>query len=99
MYKNFLSIIVNLCKKNSTPKKLGLFIKLYSLLVLSGLFFSYSAGGVALELITMTKDVKVMAQYNRSEPGLSFLEEAIEETHEKMRSTKTLQLNGLVIID
>ncbi|KAJ8423477.1 hypothetical protein Cgig2_013520 [Carnegiea gigantea] len=39
MYRNYISIIVDLCKENNTLERLGLFTKLYALLVMSGLLF------------------------------------------------------------
>jgi len=55
-----VSVVVELCKQNSTPEMLGLFRKLCSLLVMSGLLFLRSIGGMALELIGKTKEVKGM---------------------------------------
>jgi len=63
-YGNYVSVILNLCKQNNTSKRLGLFTKLYSLLVMSGLLFPRSARGVAWELIEMMEDVKAMTKYN-----------------------------------
>ena len=60
LYRNYMSVIVELCKQNNTPDSLGLFRKLYSLLVMSGLLFPRTAGDMVWELIRMTEDVKCL---------------------------------------
>ena len=45
MYRNYVSGIIELCKQNNTLERLGLFTKLYALLVMSGLLFPRIAGG------------------------------------------------------
>ncbi|KAJ8422140.1 hypothetical protein Cgig2_002648 [Carnegiea gigantea] len=103
LYENYVSVILNLCKQNNIPERMGLFTKLYSLLVMSGLLFPYSAGGVAWELIEMMEDVKAMAKYNWSKAVWSFLVEAIEEMKEKIHTkknykAKNLQIHGFAMI-
>ena len=46
----------------------------------------------------MVEDVKSMAEYNWVEATWMFLMEAIEEAKEKMRSAKTVQINGFAMI-
>ena len=64
MYQNYISVIMVLCQQNNTPDRSGLFTKLYALLVMSGLLFPRTAGGVTWELIRMTEDVHEVAEYN-----------------------------------
>jgi len=78
LYRNYVSIIVELCKQNNTPERLNLFRKLYSL-VMSGLLFPRTTGSVAWELIGMTEDVEGMGEYNWSAAIWNFLEEAMED--------------------
>ena len=49
--------MIELCRQHNTVDKLPIFRKLFSLLVVSGLFFPRSAGGVAWELIDLVEDV------------------------------------------
>ena len=84
LYRNYVAVIVELCKHNNTPKSLGLFRKLYSLLVMSGPLFSHTAGGVVWELIGMTEDVEGMGEYNWLAAIWSFLVEAIQEMKQKL---------------
>jgi len=60
LYINYVAVMVELCKQNNTPDSLGLFRKLYSLLVMSGLLFPRTAGDMVWELIRMTEDVKCL---------------------------------------
>ncbi|KAJ8421626.1 hypothetical protein Cgig2_021770 [Carnegiea gigantea] len=62
--RNYVSVIMELCKQNNTPERLDLFRKLSSLLVMSELLFMRTAGGVAWELIGITEDVEGMGEYN-----------------------------------
>ena len=66
IYQNCVLVIIKLCKQNNTPERLGLFTKLYALLVMSGLLFPRTTESVTWELIGMTEDVCGMAEYNLS---------------------------------
>jgi len=46
LYRNYMAVMMELCKQNDTPESLGLFRKLYSLLMISGLLFPRTASGV-----------------------------------------------------
>ena len=46
IYRNYVAIMIELCRQHNIGDNLPMFQKLFSLLVLSGLFFSYSAGGL-----------------------------------------------------
>lgn len=98
MYKNYVSVIFDPCKENNTPERLGLFMKLYSSLVMNGLLFPCTAGGVAWKLIEMIEDVNNMAEYNWSQAVWSFLVEVIEETKGKIPMKKNLQIHGFAMI-
>ena len=72
LYRNYVLVIIELCKQNNTPERLGMFTKLYALLVMSGLLFPRTAGGAMWELIRMIEDVRGMAEYNWSQAVWSF---------------------------
>ena len=74
-----------------------MFRKLYALLVLSGLLFPYSDEGVAWELIDMVDDIDWMVGYNWPAVVWQFLVDAINETTDKMRTRKNLQINEFVL--
>ncbi|KAJ8445205.1 hypothetical protein Cgig2_024411 [Carnegiea gigantea] len=67
---------------NNTRDKVGIFTKLYTLLVVSGLLFPRCTGGVAWDLISMVEDVKSIAEYNWAEATWMFLMKAIEEVRD-----------------
>ncbi|KAJ8428316.1 hypothetical protein Cgig2_015466 [Carnegiea gigantea] len=98
LYRNYMSVIVELCKQNNTPKRLRLFTKLYSLLVMSELLFPCMVGGVTWELIGMTEDVEGIGEYNWLAAIWSFLMEAIEDTKQKILVKKNLQIAGFAMI-
>ena len=98
IYRNYISVLLDLCRSNNTRDKEVMFTKWYALLVVSGLLFQRCAGGMAWDLISMVDDVKSMAEYNWAEATWMFLVEAIEEAKEKMRNTKNVQINGLAMI-
>jgi len=56
--------MIELCRQHNTVDSFPMFRKLFSLLVLSGLFFPRSAWGVAWELIDLVKDVDHLGDYN-----------------------------------
>jgi len=46
IYRNYVAVMIELCRQHNTLDRLSMFRKLFSLLVLSGLFFPCSAGGL-----------------------------------------------------
>ncbi|KAJ8420054.1 hypothetical protein Cgig2_006341 [Carnegiea gigantea] len=98
LYRNYVSVTVELCKQNNTPRMLGLFRKSYSLLVLSGLLFPRSVGGVVWELIGKTEDLKGIGEYNWSTTIWSFLVEAIEDMKQKIPLKKNLQIPSFTMV-
>ena len=46
LYRNYIAVIIELCKKYSSGDSIPMFRKLFSLLVVSGLFFARTAGGL-----------------------------------------------------
>ena len=45
IYRNYVSIMIDLCRHHHEVGSIPMFLKLFSLLVMSGLFFPCSAGG------------------------------------------------------
>ena len=46
IYRNYVAVMIELCKQHNTVEQLPMFRKLFSLLVLSGLYFPRTAGGL-----------------------------------------------------
>ena len=45
IYRNYVFVLIDLCRQHNTVETVAMFQKLYTLLVLGGLFFPRSAGG------------------------------------------------------
>ena len=45
IYRNYVAVMIDLCRQHNTVKSIPMFWKLLSLLVMSRLFFPRSAGG------------------------------------------------------
>ena len=75
-----------------------MFRKLFSLLVISGLFFARTAGGVAWDLMPLVEDVDSLGEYNWAAAVWQFLVDALGETKEKLRTTKNVQINGFAMV-
>jgi len=45
IYRNYVSVLIDLCQRHNTLESVAIFRKLYTLLVLSGLFFPRCTGG------------------------------------------------------
>ncbi|KAJ8420215.1 hypothetical protein Cgig2_021429 [Carnegiea gigantea] len=88
IYKNYVSVLLELCRVNNT-------VEIVTLLVVSGLLFPQSAGGVAWDLVHIMEDVDGVREYNWSEAVWEFLVQAMEQSQEKIQSTKNLQINGI----
>jgi len=98
IYRNYVAVMIELCRQHNTVNSLPMFRKLFSLLVVSGLFFPRSAGGVAWELIDLVEDVDRLGDYNWAAAVWQFLVDALGETKEKMRRTKNVQISGFAIV-
>jgi len=90
--------MIDLCRQYNTVESVSMFQKLYTLLVLSGLFFPRNAGGVTWELIDLVEDVDRLAEYNWAGAVWQFLVDALDDTKEKMRTSKNLQINGFALL-
>ena len=53
--------------------------------------------GVARELIDLVEDVDRLAAYHWASAVCHFLVDALDETKEKMRTTKNMQINGFAM--
>ncbi|KAJ8421347.1 hypothetical protein Cgig2_027955 [Carnegiea gigantea] len=98
IYRNYVSVLLELCRVNNTVERVAMFKKLYTFLVLSGLLFPRGAGGAAWDLVHVVEDVDGVGEYNWAEAVWEFLVHAMEESREKMGSTKNLQTNGFAMI-
>jgi len=98
IYRNYVAVMIELCKQHNTVEQLPMFWKLFSLLVLSGLYFPQSAGGVAWELIELVEDVDGLVEYNWGAAVWKFLVNALGETKEKMCTIKNLQINRFAMV-
>jgi len=76
-----------------------MFGKLFSLLVVSGLFFPQTTGGDAWELIELVKDVDRLAEYNWAAVVCQFIVDALGETKEKMHTISSGKNSGSVNSD
>ena len=98
MYRNYIAVIIELCKKYSSGDSIPMFRKLFSLLVVSGLYFARTAGGVAWDLINVVEDVDSLGEYNWAGAVWQFLVGALGETKQKLGTTKNVQMNGFVMV-
>jgi len=56
MYRNYVSVMIDLCRQHTAIESIPMFRNLFSLLVMNGLFFPRS-GALAWELIDLVDDV------------------------------------------
>ena len=96
IYRNYVVVMIDLCKHDNTVESLPMFQKLFSLLVMSGLFSGVM--GVVRELIDLVEDVDRLGEYNWAATIWQFLVDALGETKEKMRTTKNVQINRFAIV-
>jgi len=67
IYRNYMSVLVDLCQQHNMAESLPTLKKLYTLLVLSRLF-PRSAGVVASELIDLVANVDRFGDYITGQP-------------------------------
>ncbi|KAJ8442638.1 hypothetical protein Cgig2_003682 [Carnegiea gigantea] len=67
IYRNYVSVLLKLCRVNNTVERVALFKKLYTFLVVSGLLFPHDAGGAAWDLVYIVEDEGGVGEYNWAE--------------------------------
>ncbi|KAJ8447907.1 hypothetical protein Cgig2_012042 [Carnegiea gigantea] len=65
--RNYVSVLLELCRVSNTVETLAFFKKLYTFLVVGGLLFPQCAGGVAWDLVHIVENVDGVGEYNWSE--------------------------------
>ncbi|KAJ8425492.1 hypothetical protein Cgig2_029574 [Carnegiea gigantea] len=79
IYRNYVSVLLELCKVNNTVERVTLFKKLYTFLVVSGLLFPWCTGGVAWDLVHIVEDVDGVREYNWAEAIIPVIEARDDE--------------------
>jgi len=64
IYRNYVSVLLELRGLNNTVERVPMFKKLYTFVVVSGLFFPRGAGGAAWDLVHVAEEVNGVGEYN-----------------------------------
>ncbi|KAJ8429907.1 hypothetical protein Cgig2_025337 [Carnegiea gigantea] len=67
IYRNYVSVLLELCRVNNTVERVAMFKKLYTFLVVSRLLFPWGAGGAAWDLMHVVEDMDGVGEYNKAE--------------------------------
>jgi len=64
IYRNYVLVLLDLCRANNIVETVALFKKLYTFLVVSGLLFTQCACDVAWDLMQIMEDLDGVGEYN-----------------------------------
>ena len=98
IYRNYVSMIIELWRQHNVVESLLMLRKLFTLSVLSGRLFPRSVRGIAWDLIDLVEDNDRLAEYKWTGAIFQFLVEMLDETKENMCTTKNLQINGIAML-
>ncbi|KAJ8446950.1 hypothetical protein Cgig2_006578 [Carnegiea gigantea] len=69
IYRNYVSVLIELFRVSNTVERVTMFKKLYTFLVVSGLLFPRGAGDAAWDLVHVVEEVDRVGEYNWAEAG------------------------------
>ncbi|KAJ8430715.1 LOW QUALITY PROTEIN: hypothetical protein Cgig2_000280 [Carnegiea gigantea] len=99
-FKNYVNVMMELCEENAEEDRVGIRLRLYAFIVLSGVFFPRTPYGAAWSLLYYVDDVDGMGQYVWAEAIWQVVVESIEDTQRKLACgpLSEVQLNGLCLL-
>ena len=92
--------MVALCEECSADDRVGVWMKIYAFMVLSGVLFPRTPYGAAWNLLQYVEDIDRMGEYAWAEAVWRVLVETIEDTQRKLYEgpISEVQLNGFCVL-
>ncbi|KAJ8425180.1 hypothetical protein Cgig2_010789 [Carnegiea gigantea] len=99
-FKHYVNVMMELCEENAEEDRVGIWLKLYAFIVLSGVLFPRMPYGVAWSLHRYVDDVEGMGQYAWADAIWQVVVDSIEDTQRKLcrGPLSEVQLNGLCLL-
>jgi len=99
-FRNYVAAMAKLCEKNNGDKEVGLWLRLYVFMVLSGVLFPRTSYRAVWSMLHYVEDVDEMAGYAWAEAVWRVLVETMEDTQRKLADgpLSKLQLNGFCLL-
>ncbi|KAJ8429677.1 hypothetical protein Cgig2_015019 [Carnegiea gigantea] len=66
-FRHYVNVMMELCEENAEKDRIGIWLRLYAFIALSGMFFPHTPYGAAWSLLHYTDNVEGMGQYARVE--------------------------------
>lgn len=97
-FRNYVASMAKLCEENNGDEQVGLWLRLYVFMVLSGVLFPRTPYEAAWSMLHYIEDVDGMASYAWVEAMWRVLVETMEDTQRIDGSLSEVQLNGFCLI-
>ncbi|KAJ8452610.1 hypothetical protein Cgig2_004946 [Carnegiea gigantea] len=99
-FKNYVNVMMELCEENAEADRVGIWLRLYAFIVVSGVFFPRTPYGAAWSLLHYVDDVDCMGQYAWAEAIWEVVVESIEDTQKKLARGlfSEVQINGFCLL-
>ncbi|KAJ8428809.1 hypothetical protein Cgig2_028014 [Carnegiea gigantea] len=99
-FKHYVNVMMELCEENAQEDRVGIWLRLYAFIVLSGVLFPRSPYGGAWSLLRYVDDVEGIGQYAWADAVWQVVVDSIEDTHRKLcrGPLSEVQLNGLCLL-
>jgi len=99
-FQHYLNMMIQLCDEHAEEDPLGIWLKLYAFIVLSGVFSPRTPYGATWSVMCCIDDVVGMDQYAWAKAIWRVVVDAIDDTNKKIRSGlfSEVQLNGFCLL-
>jgi len=99
-FKHYVNVMMELCEENADEDRVGIWLRLYAFIVLSGVLFPRTPYGAAWSLLRYADDVEGMSQYAWADAIWQVVVDSIEDTQRKLcrGPLSEVQLNGLCLL-
>ncbi|KAJ8420361.1 hypothetical protein Cgig2_023217 [Carnegiea gigantea] len=99
-FKNYVNVMMELCEENAEADRVGIWLRLYAFIVVSGVFFPRTPYGAAWSLLHYVDDVDCIGQYAWAEAIWEVVVESIKDTQKKLARGlfSVVQINGFCLL-
>ena len=99
-FRHYLNVMIQLCDEHVQEEQVGIWLKLYAFIVLSGVLFPRTPYGATWSVLRYADDVAGMGQYAWAEAIWQVIVDAIDDAKKKIRSGlfSEVQLNGFCLL-
>jgi len=100
VFRNYIKVMRKLCEANKAQEQVGLWLQLFTWMVMSGLFFPRTPYRATWGLENYLEDVAGLGKYNWAEADWPVLMESLDEMQQKLtrEEVSDVQMSGFTLL-